>query len=141
MLQLVPPRSYACLDKVVEQIRVALLPIQLIIEGVPTILSLETLFDFMASGWCIQVHERNEAKGLDKEQVEKQEVYIIKTSKIEHNLKDVKAYVDMVDVNTLKHLSPVNHHVSEITPQVSMILNNVLLVKNHHLFYMKNLQF
>jgi hypothetical protein len=52
----------------------------------------------------------------------------------------VKADVDMVDVNTLKHVSPTNHRVLKITPQVLMILNNVLPVRDHHLFHMKNLQ-
>jgi hypothetical protein len=45
-----------------------------------------------------------------------------------------------VDANTSKDVSPINHHVLEITPQVSMILNNVLPVKDHHLFYMKKLE-
>jgi hypothetical protein len=76
------------------------------------------------------------AKCSNKEQVEKQEVHIIKTPKIDHNLKDVK-----VNVNTLKHVSLANHHVLEVTPQVSVILNNVLSMRDHHFFYMKNLQF
>ncbi len=46
-----------------------------------------------------------------------------------------------VDANTSKDVSPINHHVLEITPQVSMILNNVLSMRDHHFFYMKILQF
>jgi hypothetical protein len=38
----------------------------------------------------------------------------------------VKTNVDMVDTNTLKHISPMNHHVLEVTPQVLVILNDVL---------------
>jgi hypothetical protein len=34
----------------------------------------------------------------------------------------------------------VNHHVLEVTPQVSMILNNVLLMRDHNFFYMKKLE-
>jgi len=34
----------------------------------------------------------------------------------------------------------VNHHVLEVTPQVSMIPNNVLPMKDHHIFYMKKLE-
>jgi hypothetical protein len=45
-----------------------------------------------------------------------------------------------VDANTSKDVSPVNHHVLEITPQVSMIPNNVLPVRDHHLFDMKKLE-
>ncbi len=33
-----------------------------------------------------------------------------------------------------------NHHVLEVTPQVLMIPNNVLPVRNHHLFYMNKLE-
>jgi hypothetical protein len=46
----------------------------------------------------------------------------------------VKADVDMVDVNALKHVSPTNHHVSKTTLQVSVIFNNVLPIKDHHFF-------
>jgi hypothetical protein len=46
----------------------------------------------------------------------------------------------MVDVDILKHISLAIHDVSKITPQVSMIPNNVLLMRDHHLFYMKKLQ-
>jgi hypothetical protein len=46
----------------------------------------------------------------------------------------------MVDVDILKHVSLAIHHVSKITPQVSMIPNNVLLMRDHHLFDMKKLQ-
>ncbi len=54
-----------------------------------------------------------------------QEVHITKTSKIKQHPKDVKAYVDMVDVNTSKQVSPMNPHVPEATPQVLRITNYV----------------
>jgi hypothetical protein len=50
----------------------------------------------------------------------------------------VKAFVDMVDVNTLKHVSLANPHVLKVTSQVSVIPNNVLLVKDHHFFNKTN---
>ncbi len=77
---------------------------------------------------------------MDKEQIEKQEAHIIETFEIKPNLKDVKTNANMVDVDTLKHILLMNHHVSEITPQVLMILNNVLLARDHHFFYKKKLQ-
>jgi len=40
----------------------------------------------------------------------------------------VKTNTDMVDTDTLKHISPMNHHVLEVTPQVLMFPNNVLQV-------------
>jgi hypothetical protein len=46
-----------------------------------------------------------------------------------------------VDADTSRHVSLMNHHVLEVTPQVSMIPNNVLQMRDHHLFYMKKLQF
>jgi hypothetical protein len=46
----------------------------------------------------------------------------------------------MVDVDTLKEVSLVNPHVSEVTPQVLRILANVLSMKDHHLFNKKKLQ-
>jgi hypothetical protein len=52
----------------------------------------------------------------------------------------VKAKADMVDADTLKQDSLVNSHVSKVTPQVLGIPNNVLLVKDHHLFFKKKLQ-
>jgi len=53
----------------------------------------------------------------------------------------VKTYVDMVDVNTLNHISPMNHHVLEVTLQVLVIPNDVLQVKDHHLFDIKKFEF
>jgi hypothetical protein len=52
----------------------------------------------------------------------------------------VKAFADMVDVNTLKHVSLANPHVLKVTSQVSVIPNNVLPMKDHHFFYKKKLQ-
>jgi hypothetical protein len=52
----------------------------------------------------------------------------------------MKTNADMVDADSLKHISPMNHHVSEVTPQVLAIPNDVLQVRDHHLFYMKNFQ-
>ncbi len=52
----------------------------------------------------------------------------------------VKTNTDMVDTNTLKHISPMNHHVLEVTPQVFMFPNNVLQVWDHHLIDMKKFQ-
>jgi hypothetical protein len=40
----------------------------------------------------------------------------------------VKKNVDMVDTNTLKHISPMSHHVLEVTPQVLVFPNDVLQV-------------
>ncbi len=57
------------LDKVVEQKHVSLFLIQFIIEGAPTMLSLEALFDFMTTGWGIKVREKNESQSSDKEHV------------------------------------------------------------------------
>ncbi len=54
-----------------------------------------------------------------------QEVHITKTSKIKQRPKDVKTYVDMVDANTSKQVSPTNPHVLEATPQVLRITNYV----------------
>jgi hypothetical protein len=93
-------------------------------------LHLETSFDFTATGWGIQVHEINELKSLDKEQVKNQEVQIIETSKIECRPKDVKAYADMVDAVTSKQVSPTNPHVSKVTLQVLRITNCVLEVRS-----------
>jgi len=45
-----------------------------------------------------------------------------------------------VDANTSKDVSPMNHHVLEVTPQVSMIPNNVLPMRNHHFFDMNKLE-
>ncbi len=45
-----------------------------------------------------------------------------------------------VDVDTSRHVSLMNYHVLEVTPQVSMIPNNVLRERDHHLFYMKKSQ-
>ncbi len=53
----------------------------------------------------------------------------------------VKTYADMVDVNTLNHISPMNHHVLEVTLQVLVIPNDVLQVKDHHLFDIKKFEF
>jgi hypothetical protein len=47
----------------------------------------------------------------------------------------------MVDVNTLNHISPMNHHVLEVTLQVLVIPNDVLQVKDHHLFDIKKFEF
>jgi hypothetical protein len=52
---------------------------------------------------------------------------------------DVKVDTDMVDANTLKEVSFVNPHVLEVTPQVSGNPTNVLLMRDHHLFYKKKL--
>jgi hypothetical protein len=52
----------------------------------------------------------------------------------------MKTNANMVDANSLKHISPMNHHVSEVTPQVLVIPNDVLQVRDHHLFYLKNSQ-
>jgi len=38
----------------------------------------------------------------------------------------MKANANLVDANTLKQISPMNLHVSEVTPQVLGITNNVL---------------
>jgi hypothetical protein len=40
----------------------------------------------------------------------------------------VKKNADMVDTDTLKHISPMNHHVLEVTPQVLVFPNDVLQV-------------
>jgi hypothetical protein len=53
----------------------------------------------------------------------------------------VKKNADMVDANTLKHISPMNHHVSKVTLQVLVSPNDVLQVRDRHLFYMKKFQF
>ncbi len=106
----------------------SLFPVQLTIEGVPTMLDLEASSNFMAIGWGIQVFEINELESSDKEHVRNQETHIIKTSKIECHPKDVKTYVDMVDANTSKQISTMNLHVSEVTRQVLRIVNSVLEV-------------
>jgi hypothetical protein len=62
--------------------------------------------------------------------VKNHEVHIIKTSKIELHSKDVKVDANMVNVNTLKQVSLTNLHVSEVTPQVSRIINSVLEVQS-----------
>ncbi len=62
-----PHEIMFALDKVVEQKHDSLFPVRLVIEGAPTMLSLETSYHFAAIGWAIQVHKRNEAKSLDKE--------------------------------------------------------------------------
>jgi len=54
-----------------------------------------------------------------------QEVHITETSKIKQCPEDVKAYVDMVDANTSKQVSPTNPHVLKATPQVLKITNYV----------------
>jgi hypothetical protein len=56
------------------------------------------------------------------------EVHIIEISEIEHHPKDVKASADMIDVDTSKQVSPMNLHVSKVTPQVLGIVNNILLM-------------
>ncbi len=62
-----PHKVAFALAKVVEQKHVSLFLTQFIIEGAPTMSCLETPFDFMAIGWGIQVHEKNELESLDKE--------------------------------------------------------------------------
>jgi hypothetical protein len=62
-----PHKIVFALAKVVEQRHASLFPTQFIIEGAPTMSCLETPSDFMAIGWGIQVHERNESESLDKE--------------------------------------------------------------------------
>ncbi len=52
----------------------------------------------------------------------------------------VKKNADMVDTDTLKHISPMNHHVLEVTPQVLVFPNDVLQVWDHHLIDMKKFQ-
>jgi hypothetical protein len=64
-----PQKVMFALAKVVEQRHASLFPTQLIIEGVLTMLCLETPSDLVATGWGIQFHERNELKFLDKEHV------------------------------------------------------------------------
>jgi hypothetical protein len=46
----------------------------------------------------------------------------------------------MVEANTLKHVSPAKHCVSKVTPQVSMIPNNISSMKDHKFFDKKKLQ-
>ncbi len=90
-------------------------------------LSLETLSNFTPTSQSIKVCEKNESESLNKEQlVKKQEHHITQTSKIKHNLEEVKENTDMVDAETLNEVSFVNPHVSEITHQDLRILTNVL---------------
>ncbi len=53
-----PHESSLALNKVVEQRHVSLFPVQLTIEGVLRMLCLEASFNFMATSWGIQVHEK-----------------------------------------------------------------------------------
>jgi hypothetical protein len=62
-----PHETMFALNKVVEQRRASLFPTRLTIEGAPTMLSLETSFDFTAISWAIQVRKINEAKSSNKE--------------------------------------------------------------------------
>jgi hypothetical protein len=57
-----PHEVVFALDNLVEQICVSLLPTQLTIEGVATMLSLETSSNFRAISLGIHVHERNEVE-------------------------------------------------------------------------------
>jgi hypothetical protein len=50
------------LDKVVEQIHVLKFPAWHKIESDPTMLSLETMFDFVAISWAIQVYKKMKQK-------------------------------------------------------------------------------
>jgi hypothetical protein len=61
-----PHETMFTLNKVVEQRRASLFPTRLTIEGAPTMLSLETLFDFAAISWDIQVCKKNEAESSNK---------------------------------------------------------------------------
>lgn len=58
------------------------------------------------------------------------EAHITETSKIKCHPQDMKAYVNMIDANTLKQVSPTNPHVSEVTPQVLGIVNSVSEVQS-----------
>ncbi len=92
-------------------------------------LRLEALSDFMAIGWGIQVCERNALENSDKKQVKNQEAHNIETFKIKCYPKDVKTNTNMVNVDTLKQVSPTNLHVSEVTHQVLGITNSVSKVQ------------
>jgi hypothetical protein len=61
-----PNESSLALNKVVEQRRVSLFPVQLTIEGALRMLCLEASFNFTAISWGIQVHKKNESKSLDE---------------------------------------------------------------------------
>jgi hypothetical protein len=62
-----PHEATLALDKVVEQKCVSLFLTQLTIESARIILSLEAPFDFVTTGWCIHICERNELKSFDKD--------------------------------------------------------------------------
>jgi len=93
-------------------------------------LHLETLSDFTAITWGIQVRERNESESSNKEQVKNQETHITETFEIEHCPKNVKINVDMVDSDTSKQVSFIESHVLEVTPQVLQIVNSVSKVQS-----------
>jgi hypothetical protein len=76
-----PHEVVLALDNMVEQMHVSSLPTQLTIKGAPTMLSLETSSNFMATSLGIHVHKRNEVESSSKRQVKKQEVHIIKNPK------------------------------------------------------------
>ncbi len=79
-------------------------------------LCLEASSNFMAITWGIQVREKNESMSSNKKHVKNQEAHITETSEIKHHPEDVKANVDMVDLDISKQVSPTNPHVSEVTP-------------------------
>jgi hypothetical protein len=93
-------------------------------------LHLETLSDFTAITWGIQVRERNESESSNKEQVKNQETHITETFEIERCPKNVKINVDMVDSDTSKQVSFIESHVLEVTPQVLQIVNSVSKVQS-----------
>ncbi len=55
-------------------------------------LSLEATLDFTATGWGIQVHERNELDRLNREHVKNQKTHITETHEIKYHPKDVILY-------------------------------------------------
>jgi len=61
-----PHESSLSLNKVVEQTCVSLFLVQLTIEGALRMLCLEASFNFTATSWSIQLHEKNDSKSLDE---------------------------------------------------------------------------